>query len=127
MLTIVDEFSLFPFAFLCPNTTSATVMKCLYKRFVLCGTPSYVHSDRGSSYLPKEIKEYFSKRGICTSKNSPYHHIGNGQSKRYDGIIWKGVPMALRTQNLSETKWGIVLPNVLHSIRSVLSTATSSP
>ena len=47
MLTIVDEYSRFPFAFHCPNTTSATVMKCLDKLFVHCGTPSYAHSDRG--------------------------------------------------------------------------------
>ena len=34
--------------------------------------------------------------------------------------------MALRTQNLSYTQWEIVLPNVLHSIRSLLSTATNT-
>ena len=99
MLAIVDEYSRFPFAFpwemmsaleysiirrytnivyyyYCPNTTSATVMKCLDKMFVLCGTPSYIHSDRGSSFLSKEIKDYFSRRGIVTSKTSPYHPIG---------------------------------------------------
>ena len=97
MLTIVDEYYRFPFAFPCPNTTSATVMKCLDKMFVLCGTPSYIHSDRGSSFLSQEIKDYFSQRGIATSKTSPYHPIGNGQCERYNGIIWKGVRMALRT------------------------------
>ena len=34
--------------------------------------------------------------------------------------------MALRTQNLSDTQWEIVLPNVLHSISSLLSTATNT-
>ena len=42
MLTIVDKYSRFPFDFLYPNTKSVTVMKCLDKMFVLCGTPSYV-------------------------------------------------------------------------------------
>ena len=83
MLTIVDEYSCFPFAFPCPNTSSATVMKCLDKMFVLCDTPSYIHSDRGSSFLSQEIKDYFSQRGIATSKTSPYHPIGNGQCERY--------------------------------------------
>ena len=82
MLTIVDEYSRFPFAFSCPNTTSAIVMKCLDKMFVLCGTPSYIQSDCGSSFL--------------------------------------------RTQNLSDNQWEIVLLNVLHSIRSFLSTATNT-
>ena len=101
-------------------------MKCLDKMFVLCGTPSYIHSDRGSSFLSQEIKDYFSQRGIATSKTSPYHPIGNGQCERYNGITWKGVRMAPRTQNLSDTQWEIVLPNVLHSIRSLLSTATNT-
>ena len=35
--------------------------------------------------------------------------------------------MALRTQNLSDTQWEIVLPNVLHYIRSLLSTDTNTP
>ena len=34
--------------------------------------------------------------------------------------------MALRTQNLSDTQWEIVLPNILHYIRSLFSTATST-
>ena len=34
--------------------------------------------------------------------------------------------MALRTQNLSDTQCEIVLPNVPHSIRSLLSTATNT-
>ena len=46
MLTVVDEYSHFPFAFPCPNTLSSTVIKCLDQLFTLCGTPSYIHSDR---------------------------------------------------------------------------------
>ena len=42
------------------------------------------------------------------------------------GRVYKSVRMALRTQNLSDTPWEIVLPNVLHSIRSLLSTATNT-
>ena len=103
MLTIVDECSHFPFAFPCPNTTSATVMTCLDKMFVLCGTRSYVYSDRGSSFLSQEIKDYFFRRDFATSKTSPYHPIGNGQCERYNVIIWKGVRMSLRIHKSSNT------------------------
>ena len=34
--------------------------------------------------------------------------------------------MALRTHTLSDTQWEIVLPNVLHSTRYLLSTATNT-
>ena len=74
----------------------------------------------GSSFLSQEIK-----RLLLSSKTTPYHPIGNGQCECYNSIIWKGVRMALRTQNLSDTQWEIVLQNVLHYIRSLLSTATN--
>ena len=47
-LTIIDEYSRFPFVFPCPNISSQTVIKCLNQLFSLCGTPGYIHSDRGS-------------------------------------------------------------------------------
>ena len=50
MLTIVDEYSRFPFAIPCPNMTTANVIKCLDEPFVLCGAPDYIHSDRGASF-----------------------------------------------------------------------------
>ena len=71
MLTIVDEYSRFPFAFPCPNTTSATVMKCLDKIFVLCGTPSYIHSDRGSSFCPRKKRITSLKEALPQAK--PLH------------------------------------------------------
>ena len=126
MLTMVDEYSRLLFASPCSNTTSATVMKCLNKLCVLCGTRTYVHSDRGSLFLSQEIKDYFSQRSIATSKTFPCHPIGNGQYERYNGVICKGVRMVLKTQNLSDTQWEIVLPNVLYYILSLLSTATNT-
>ena len=40
ILTVVDEYSRFPFAFPCPNMHSSTVIKCLDQIFTLCGMPS---------------------------------------------------------------------------------------
>ena len=126
ILTVIDEYSRFPFAFPCPNTLSSTVIKCLDQLFTLCGTPSYIHSDRGTSFLSHEIKHYLTQKGIATSKTTPYHPIGNGQCERYNGIIWKGVQLALKSHNLQISNWEMVLPSVLHSIRSLLSTATNT-
>ena len=60
--TVVDEYSRFPFAFPCPNTLSSTVIKCLDQLFTLCGTPSFIHSDRGTSFLSQEIKPYLTQK-----------------------------------------------------------------
>ena len=88
--------------------------------------PNYIHSDRGASFLSRELKEYLTQRGIATSRTTPYHPIGNGQAERYNGIIWKAVRLALESTNLPVSSWELVLPDALHSIRSLLSTATNT-
>ena len=58
MLVIIDEFSRFPFAFSCRNISTKTVMCCLDKLFCVFGFPSYIYSDRGSSFMSHELKLY---------------------------------------------------------------------
>ena len=126
ILTVVDEYSRFPFAFPCSNMHSSTVIQCFDELFALCGIPGYIHSDRGPSFMSAELKSYLSKRGIATSRTTPYHPIGNGQCERYNGIIWKSVRLGLKSQNLPDTQWEVMLPEALHSIQSLLSTATNT-
>ena len=126
ILTVVDEYSRFPFAFPCPDMRASTVIKCLEQLFALCGTPGFIHSDRGSSFMSKELKDYLSQWGIATSKSTPYHPTGNSQVERYNGIIWKTVQLSLHSKGLTDRDWELVIPEALHSIRSLLSTATNT-
>ena len=126
LLTIVDEYSRFPFAFPCSDTSSATVIRCLTQLFTMFGMPSYLHSDQGSSFMSSEIKTFLSSHGISSSRTTPYNPQGNGQVERYNGIIWKAVLLALESRNLKVEQWEIVLADALHSIRTLLSTATNS-
>ncbi|XP_064109531.1 uncharacterized protein LOC135217506 [Macrobrachium nipponense] len=125
ILTVIDEYSRFPFVFPCPNMHSKTVIKCLESIFSLCGMPSFIHSDQGPSFMSQELKMYLSQKGVATSKTTPYHPMGNGQVERYNGIIWKSILLILETRNLKTQHWEIVLPEVLHSVRSLLCTATN--
>ncbi|PIK38271.1 hypothetical protein BSL78_24891 [Apostichopus japonicus] len=61
-LTVVDEFSRFPFIFPCSDMTSSTVIACLCQVFSLFGTPAYIHSDRGAAFLSKELTEFLMLR-----------------------------------------------------------------
>ena len=45
ILTVVDEYPRFPFAFSCPKMQSSTVIMCLNQLFTLCSMPNYIHSD----------------------------------------------------------------------------------
>ena len=125
MLTIVGEFSRFLFVYPCQDINSSTIIKCLCQLFAMFGIPSYVHSDRGSSLISEELKQFFNGWGIATSRTSRYNPQGNGQCERYNGIVWKAVALALRTRSLSISQWEEVLPDALHSIHSLLSTATN--
>jgi len=89
------------------------------------GNPSYIHSDRGKSFLSDEIRTYLHKKGIATSLTSPYNPAGNGQIERYNGILWKAITLSLKSKGLDQRYWESVLSESLHSIRSLLCTATN--
>ena len=126
ILTIVDEYSRFPFAFPCANMATPTVIKCMVMLFSFFGMPGYVHSDRGPSLISEELKTFLNERGVATSRTSAYNPQGNGQVERYNGVIWKAVTLALESRDLPPSNWEQVLPDALHSIRSLLCTATNS-
>ena len=125
ILTVVDEYSRYPFAFPCSNTESSTVIKCFIQLFSLFGMPAYVHSDRGSSLISDELRTFLRSYGIASSNTTPYNPQGNGQCERYNGVIWNGVLLALESRNLPLQRWEDVLVDVLHSTRSLLCTSTN--
>ena len=124
-LQVIDEFSRYPFVYPCSNMKSSTVIKCLTDLFSTFGMPMYVHSDRGSSLLSVELKQFLTSKGVSTSRTTPYNPEGNGQVEKSNGTIWKAVTMDLMSHGLPQKCWQEVLPNVLHSIRSLLCTATN--
>ena len=77
ILTVIDEFSRFPFAFAVPNMFSSTVISCLVQLFSIFGTPAYVHSDRGRSFMSEELKNFLHSKGVVTSRTTPYNPTGN--------------------------------------------------
>ncbi|KAL1446069.1 hypothetical protein WDU94_006611, partial [Cyamophila willieti] len=126
ILTIIDEYSRFPFAFPCSDVSSITVIKHLTNLFLLFGNPGYIHSDRGTAFMSAEVKSFLTERGVATSRTTPYNPQGNGQCERYNGIIWKTVMLSLKSHNLRTEHWEKVLDTSLHSIRSLLCTATNA-
>ena len=124
-LTIVDEYSRFPFAIPCTDVSASSVCKCFVELFSLFGLPGFIHSDRGSAFMSQELRQFLSSKGIATSNTSSYNPRGNGQVERENSTIWKPVTLCLKSKNLPISHWQTVLPEVLHSIRSLLCTATN--
>ena len=125
LLIVVDEYSRFPFAFPCKDMTTSTVTQCLDQIFTLCGTAGFIHSDNGPCFVSQEFKTYLRRRGISSSKSSIYHPVGNGQAERTVQTVWKTIQLAMKEANLSLMQWEAVLADSLHSIRSLLCTATN--
>uniref|UniRef100_UPI00358ED32B uncharacterized protein n=1 Tax=Myxine glutinosa TaxID=7769 RepID=UPI00358ED32B len=125
LLTIVDEYSRFPFAYMCVDMTAATVMRCLQNLFSMFGYPAYVHTDRGAVFLSQEVRGYLLQNNIASSYTTPYRPQANGQIERFNGIIWRAVMLNLRTLGRGLDKWAWSLPAALNSIRALLCTATN--
>lgn len=125
LLVMIDEYSRFPFAFPCSDMSAQTVIACFRKLFSLFGCPSAVHSDRGTQFMSKEVSEFLTSHGVVMTHSTPYHPTGNAQCEREIGTIWKTVQLALRSHKLPECQWELVLDTALHSIRSLLCTATN--
>uniref|UniRef100_A0A5S6R240 Integrase catalytic domain-containing protein n=1 Tax=Trichuris muris TaxID=70415 RepID=A0A5S6R240_TRIMR len=126
LLCIVDEYSRFPFAIPCPDTSSASVIRALTELFSLFGSPAYVHSDRGAAFMSREVKDFLTSRGIACSRTTAYNPQGNGQAERYVGVIWKTIMLALESRGLPIHHWRNVLPEALSSLRTLLCTATNT-
>ena len=125
ILTVIDEYSRFPFLIPCPNLSSTTVIECLSKIFIMFGCPEAIHSDRGSNFMSNEVRDYLTKSGIAQTRTTPYNPRGNGQCERFNGVLWKAVLLALKSEKKSVNQWESVIGKVLHSSRSLLCTATN--
>ncbi|KRZ96763.1 Pro-Pol polyprotein [Trichinella sp. T8] len=112
ILTVVDEYSRFPFAFPCPDISTQTVSKCLTQLFYLFGMPAYIHTDHGSSFMSNDLKTYLHSLGVVTSPTA-HNPQGNGQAE------------TLKSHNLQIEQWEEVIGLALHSLRRLLSTATN--
>lgn len=75
--------------------------------------------------MSTELREFLHTRGVATSRTTTYNPTGNSKVERYNGIIWKSISLALDSRKLHISQWELVLTDALHSIRSLLSTATN--
>ena len=125
ILTICDEYSRFPFAYPSRDVSANTVITHLRELFSIFEMPAYIHSDRGSAFMSQELKDFLHNKGIATSRTTSYNPAGNGQVERLNGTIWQAITLALKTHKLPIICWQDVLPDALHSIRTLLCTATN--
>lgn len=72
-----------------------------------------------------ELKRFLIDLGKNSSRTTPYIPHGNSQSERYNKVIWNSIRLAVESHNMKINAWEDVLPDALHSIRSLLCTSTN--
>lgn len=125
ILTVVDEYSRYPFAFPCSDMSAEIVAKHLFELFSMFGAPGSIHSDRGTQFESKALRQFLARNGVMKTRTTPYHPEGNAQCERVNGTILRTVNLALKNEGLSKLQWESVLPRALASIRALLCTATN--
>ena len=113
----------FPFAIPCKDFNASTVNNGLCQIFSLFGVSAYIHSDKGSSFMSEDLKGYLHSKGIVTSRTTSHNPQGSGLVERYNGTIWKAVTLALKPLALHVSHCESVLPDALHSVWILISTA----
>lgn len=81
ILTITDAYSRFPFVYACSDLTENVIIEICFVLFSLFGTPSYIHSDRGTTFMFHELKTL--RRRFCNSRTTLYNPSGNGKPEKH--------------------------------------------
>ena len=73
------------------------------------------------------MKKFLHEKGIATSRTTAYNPRGNGQIERFNGTLWRTLILAVKISMASLIgHWEACLLDALHSIRSLLCTATNA-
>lgn len=75
--------------------------------------------------MSTEFRSFLLGKGIAQSRTTPFNPAGNGQCERVNQTLWRTIKMMLHHCGKSEDQWERLLPDALHSIRSLLCTSTN--
>ena len=76
--------------------------------------------------MSHELKQYLLSKNVATSRTTSYNPRCNGQVEKLNHTLWRNITLALKSRGLPQSNWQDVLPDALHSIRTLLCTATNA-
>ncbi|CAN6704473.1 unnamed protein product [Malus baccata var. baccata] len=106
------------------NITSATVKKFIETKILhRFGVPEVIVTDRGPSFISKEVEEFANKFRIKMVRSSPYYPKSKGQANASNKIL---VSIIKRTVAENPEKWHERLGETLWAYRTSKRTATGT-
>ena len=104
ILVAVDKNSRWPVAKICKNTNHDTVITFLREYTNVYGVPEKIKSDRGSTFISKEYKNFCNEQNIIRKYGTPNLHTGTGLVERTIQSLKNLIKANLEdTQNLRES------------------------
>ena len=127
VIVFIDYFTKYVELVAVPDIKARTVAWAFLTE-VICrhGTPSYLHSDRGTNYLSNIVSETCKLLQITKTQTSSYHPQCNGQSERMMSVILASLAKRLDAQH---DTWDRHLPFVqfVHNNSPCLDSTGYSP
>ena len=87
-LVITDHFTRFAQVYGTKSKSSKAAADKLYNEFVMqFGLPERIHTDQGGEFNSRLMKELHRIARIKSSRTSPYHPEGDGQTERFNRTL----------------------------------------
>lgn len=112
ILVITDHFTKFAVAIPTPNQKAKTVTRCLWDNFIVYyGIPEKLHTDQGTDFESKLIKELCEVAGIKKLRTTPYHPRSN-PVERFNRTL---LNMLGTLEAKQKTKWKEYVKPLVHA------------
>ena len=123
ILTIVDHFSKFAFAYPMRNQEAQTVAKLLLENVIwLLGVPDRILTDQGPNFESQRFRELCKSLGVEKIRTSPYEASTNGITERFHLTLNAMLAKCVRENQRDWDRW---LQPVMAAYRSSRHTSTS--
>jgi transposase InsO family protein len=113
ILVITDHFTKYAQAVPTRNQTAKTTAEALFNNFVVqYGFPKRLHSDQGTNFESRVIKELCMIAGVEKSRTSPYHPMCNGITERFNRTL---LGMLGTLEPDKKAAWHKQVPTMVHA------------
>ena len=102
LLTIVDKFSHFPFAYLCANMKTETVIEKLMELFTIFRCLGVLHSNRSVQFESGLFRHFLMDNRIVKSGTMPYQPQANSQCETMNRVLCKAISLSLWVKGLTK-------------------------
>ena len=121
-MVVTDHFTRFCQVYATTTKSTKAAADRLFNQFILLyGYPERIHHDQGGEFTSKLFKELHRLTGIKSSKTTPYHPQGNGQTERFNRTLCN---MLKALPEKAKRDWKKELPKLAFAYNSTVHKTT---